>query len=49
MTFAEAIATLSAKVQLERQAVAKLELLVKALQENPALEELLISLIRAGR
>lgn len=49
MTFAEALSALTVKVDLERQAIVKLELLAKALRENPALEELLTSLTRSTR
>lgn len=49
MTFAEAIAQLVARANLDKQAVVKLELLAQVLQDVPALEELLSKLVRDKR
>ena len=46
MTFSDALTQLIARVDLDRQALAKLQALAQALQAAPALEDLLNLIVR---
>ena len=46
MTFSDALTQLIARVDLDRQALAKLQALAQALQATPALEDLLNLIVR---